>query len=133
MIDAVAAPYAFEKGVLFMVALRRDQDGYRLADDLFSQVAVDTLCAPVPACDDAIEALTYYCVIAKLDDGSKQRALTRLTIGDVSLPLQFLLKDTDAPHENGRQPNTADGVATVCPTLPLRDNARDRDPMSYDN
>src|SRR5258708_2946430 len=49
-----------------MVALRRDQDGYRLADDLFTEVAVDTLCPPGPACVDAIEVLTYYFVIAQL-------------------------------------------------------------------
>src|SRR5258706_9277453 len=133
MIDAVAATYAFENDVLLMVALRRDQNAYRLADDLFSAVAEDTLCTPVPACDDAIEVLTYYCVIAKLDDGSKQRALTRLTVGDGNLPVQFLLKDTDAPDKKRRQPKTADGVATVHPALPLRDSVRDRDPMSYDD
>jgi hypothetical protein len=43
MVDAVAATYAFENDVLLMVALRRDDDGYRLADGLFSEVAEDTL------------------------------------------------------------------------------------------
>ena len=87
MVDALAAPYAFENDILFMVVLRRDQDGYRLADDLFSEVAVDTLCALVPARDDSIEILTYYRVIAKLDDGSKQLALSRLIVCDSNLAL----------------------------------------------
>jgi len=37
MVDGLAAPYAFEKDVLFMVALRRDQRWLSAADDLFTR------------------------------------------------------------------------------------------------
>jgi len=77
MIDAVTATYAFENDLLLMETLRRDQDGYRLADDLVSEVAEDTLCTLVPACDDAIEVLTYYCIIAGLDNGGEPSDFTR--------------------------------------------------------
>jgi hypothetical protein len=71
MIDAVAATYAFENDLLLMVTLWRDQDGYRLADDLLSEVAEESLCTLVPACDDAINVLTDYRVITELDNGSE--------------------------------------------------------------
>src|SRR5262245_41399254 len=73
------------------LALRRDKDGYRCADDLFRPVAEDPLGARVPAYGDPIEVRTCYRVTAVLDDGSE--------------PPQVLFKGTDEPHE--RPPRSA--------------------------
>src|SRR5262249_29221995 len=75
MLDAITAPDTGDNCVFFALAFRWNQDGHRFADDLFGRIAIEPLCASVPACDDAIEVLAYYRVITEFDNRSEPTKL----------------------------------------------------------
>ena len=54
-VDPLSPPDTREKFTLFIVAVFRDNNRDRLANYFFGSVAEDSLCAFVPAYDNAIE------------------------------------------------------------------------------
>src|SRR5580700_318796 len=85
VIEAVAAPDALDDPRLLVLQLLRNQDGDRLADDVFGGVAEQALGGAVPADDDAVEVLADDGVAGRFDDTGK--LLARLhgaaLLGDV--------------------------------------------------
>ena len=72
--DAFAAPDALKDTRLLIVALRRNEEGDRFADHLFSRVAKEPLRGLVPAGNEAVEVFTDDCVFGRLDDGGQPLA-----------------------------------------------------------
>src|SRR5262249_29618516 len=68
VLDAFTPSDATEDFSLLILMIRRDEDGDRLADDLFRHVAEDPFGAFVPALDDAVEVLADDRVIGRFDD-----------------------------------------------------------------
>jgi hypothetical protein len=55
VLNALAAPDAFDNGVFFAMEFGWNQRLDRPAHDLFGEITENPLCALVPACDDAVE------------------------------------------------------------------------------
>ena len=53
---------------LFIMPVLWNDNCNGLANGLFCRVIEETLRAPIPACDDAIEVLAYDCIVTGLDD-----------------------------------------------------------------
>src|ERR1700680_429916 len=71
VIKAVAVLNAIEDFRFLVVELRRNQDGDRLADDLFGRVAEQVFGGVVPADDDAVEGLADDRVAGRFDDAGQ--------------------------------------------------------------
>ena len=71
VLDALAALDARKICWLLVLALRRNEDGNRLADRLFGLVAEKLLRPVIPRCDDAVQVFADDGVVRKLDDGGQ--------------------------------------------------------------
>jgi hypothetical protein len=69
VIDPLAALNARQYSRLLVDALRRDQDGHRLAGGFLGRIAEHALGAAIPGLDDAVEILADNGVVGRLDDG----------------------------------------------------------------
>jgi hypothetical protein len=67
---ALSALDACKYAELFALALRRDENGNRLADYLFGLVSEQLLRPVVPRCDDAVQVFADDGIVRKLDDRS---------------------------------------------------------------
>ena len=62
--NAFAALESLQDQLFFFLVVGWNQNGNRLADDFFGQIAKNALRAAVPARDDTIEGLADDCVVA---------------------------------------------------------------------
>src|SRR5271155_4265370 len=92
MIDPFASPDAGQNHALFVKPVRWNDDCDRLASCLLRRVVEEALGAPVPARDDAVQALTDNRVVPSLDDRADptqalftfvERRFDLLAFGDV--------------------------------------------------
>src|SRR5262249_44172173 len=77
---------ALEVATHFVVPLRRAEHCHRLADCLFSRVAIQSLSAGVPAHDDALERLAKDGLARAFNDGSQaaDRVFSSLTMRHIT-------------------------------------------------
>jgi hypothetical protein len=68
MVDTLPSPDACQNRSFFILPVFWNHDCDGLADRLFRRVAENSLGAPVPACDNAIEVLADNCVVAGIDN-----------------------------------------------------------------
>ena len=69
MIDPFAGPDPTKNDRLFLDAIRRKNDGYRLPEDFGRCVAKEPLRGSVPRQNDAMQVLGDDRVVGRLDDG----------------------------------------------------------------
>src|SRR5579872_170810 len=94
MLDRLATPDTLKNADLFMLAVRWNKNRNRLADDLFGNIAEQTLGPFIPRLNDAVEVLADDGVIAGLDYGGEATsdALSALVLAEIH-------QDVDRTHQ----------------------------------
>src|SRR5262245_48444946 len=68
MSDALPPPDPLENFGFLIETLRRNQDGHRLAHDLWRGVAKESLCTAIPTCDAAVEVFADDRIVRGFND-----------------------------------------------------------------
>src|SRR6185369_206605 len=73
MVNPIAAADALQDFRFFLEMIRRNENGYRLADNLLRSISKDPLRTAIPARNDAIQILADDRIVRRFDDGREKR------------------------------------------------------------